>query len=171
MKLRNNLLKNNIVAIKTDTIWGLSAIISEANLEKINKVKNSKENKPVTILFASQRQAEKYVDKTQIEFLSKSNKDTTLILKSSKKMMDIIPAYKNVGVRITTNNKHKRILEKTGPIFTTSANITGEEHLNNRKEILSKFKGMVAFAEYKVKADGKPTSILDYTTGKERKVR
>jgi len=81
-----NLLKENkIIILPTDTIYGLSALVNNKNMVKINKLKNSELFKPLIILVADFNQANLFIDIDQeIKEILLDEEPTTVIFKKNK---------------------------------------------------------------------------------------
>ncbi|ASZ09402.1 translation factor [Mesoplasma chauliocola] len=121
---------NKIVIIPTDTIYGLSAKISKDNEIKINQIKNIKHEKPLITLVSNFQQ----LKKLQIKKISKEDKKilldsrTTVIFETSLE-------FKTIAVRFVKRKDIKKIINKTGPIFSTSVNKHGLKPINKEEEL------------------------------------
>ena len=214
--ISKQLNNNKIGIIPTDTVTGIFAKISLENNKKINSLKKSKEDKPLSIIFSNLEEALKAVEynKDQLEiikenlpgkvtfilpsnkdFLRENNlyvkpefKDSKLIFNSSlylnelsdilkietdnliskfksngifadqeidsdtlinfryiKKLLpkinikvEEVEIYKELGIRVSLDYTLIQVLKKTGPLFTTSLNISGNkpvENITKRSEI------------------------------------
>ncbi|MFH1590762.1 MAG: L-threonylcarbamoyladenylate synthase [archaeon] len=64
------------------------------------------------------------------------------------------------------------MVEKLGrPIITTSANRTGEDYMTAIEDLDSAIKAKIAFAIYEGPKDGKPSTVIDLTSDKEKILR
>lgn len=139
----------------TDTITGIGAPISKKNRKVIYELKKRPKNKGLIIMVGSFKQAQKLEgwNKKANDFVKKYwPGNVTLVVNS------------DLAVRMPKNKELCKLLLSIGPIFMTSANISGENSLsfedakNNFKEITKHYN----FG----KGSGKPSKIIDVNTGK-----
>ncbi len=181
-KVINILLQEKSVAIlPTDTVYGMFATISSENIKLINDIKDREENKDISVMFSSLEQAHEYIENTnEMWELLKSNlpgKKTFIVkLKKGK-----IPAFDEInktemGIRVIANDRivMKAILNKTGPLLSTSCNKTGEEPIWDTKSMKEKFKDNPEIKIFAVSSMvdklNKATKIFDISDGKTIKV-
>ena len=139
----------------TDTITGIGAPISKKNRKVIYELKKRPKNKGLIIMVGSFKQAQNLEgwNKKANDFVKKYwPGNVTLVVNS------------DLAVRMPKNKELCKLLLSIGPIFMTSANISGENSLsfedakNNFKEITKHYN----FG----KGSGKPSKIIDVNTGK-----
>ncbi|QHX36206.1 tRNA threonylcarbamoyladenosine biosynthesis protein TsaC [Spiroplasma sp. TIUS-1] len=151
------LRKNEILILPTDTIYGLTSIVSEENKIKINKLKNRPEDQEIIILVSSLKMARKWIhtDEESSELLV-SNEPTTVIGVSQKG--DPFQA-----VRVVRDKNLISIIEKTGALYSTSANIHGSPYIDD----LEIFKTIVNEDDvyYTKKLKGEPSRIFNSLLG------
>ncbi|MDR0917649.1 MAG: Sua5/YciO/YrdC/YwlC family protein [Oscillospiraceae bacterium] len=141
------LLQGEIIVLPTDTVYGFHSIVKNNLKEQINTIKGCEKTKPLITL--------------DINFTPpfECNEPTTFI-------MD------NNAVRNPKDTDLADILKIIGqPIYSTSANLTGEEVLNNGKDIYNKFKGQVAAVFDIGKLDKKSSKIVKLVKGEWITVR
>jgi len=136
------------IALPTDTVYGIFYPIGERNKQYINEIKNSPPNKFISVMFASVEQATPYL-KLSNQHLSLISANlpghATIIVKTSdlgKEMFE----QKTVGVRIPSTKDAKQLvefLEEHGPMFASSANLSGNKALNTRREIIKEFENEI----------------------------
>lgn len=149
-----NLLKNKKIAIviKTDTVYG---IISKS-AETIGKAKlrNIKEKKI-------------------IQFISKINQiENNLPTQLSSILKNFWPGpltliYKKIGYRIPDHKLLIEVINKIGPIYASSANITNNPVISNIKQAQKEFKNsevLIYFADekYPENTKNKASTIFDW---------
>jgi len=123
------LLKNGeVVAIPTETVYGLAASIDQPKaIDYIFELKGRPRTNPLIVHVANLQQAEKLCD-TFPDLLKKLAHhfwpgSLTLVLPKSKQVSQQITAGKNtVGIRIPNHPVLLQVLEKTGPVAAPSAN-------------------------------------------------
>lgn len=165
------LKENGIVILKSDTVWGIFAKISEENRKKINMIKRSDIDKIISIAFATVEQAKEYVHEDHHKFLTEYPGRITKILKSSQKLKKILPLYEFVGVRVIDMSNLNRIIEEVGPLFTTSANISGEPTPKNSEKLKKIFYKKVDYIENGFIDNATPSKIYSYVYGKRKRIR
>ncbi|AOG61046.1 tRNA threonylcarbamoyladenosine biosynthesis protein [Spiroplasma helicoides] len=157
----NLLIKNDVIILPTDTIYGLSARAITDNQNKINNMKKSELNKPLIILVANVEQAKRFIDLTkEANDLLNSKEPTTVI----SKLKDSQTTY---AIRLVKRDDIKEIITKVGPIYSTSVNISDEPHLKNKKD-LEEFIDMdhCFFTE---NLENSPSNIVDLILNKKKR--
>ncbi|AVN64686.1 MULTISPECIES: L-threonylcarbamoyladenylate synthase [Mesoplasma] len=156
IKATNALIENEIIILPTDTIYGLSAIWNFENEKRINGLKNANKEKPLIVLISNIEQLSilgieenKFVD---LLF----NESTTVIFKTKSN-------NKTIAVRLIIRNDIKKIIEKTGPIFSTSVNLHGEQPINEKDELIN-FDSSINVYFDKVITNNKPSKIYNSIT-------
>jgi L-threonylcarbamoyladenylate synthase len=122
------LLNGEVVAIPTETVYGLAASINfpEA-IDYIFELKGRPRTNPLIVHIATLEEVEKLcisfpepLKKLAMQFWPGS---LTLVLPKAEQVSNQITAGKNtVGIRIPNHPKLLQLLEKTGPIAAPSAN-------------------------------------------------
>lgn len=169
-----NLLKKNIdgkvICFPTDTIYGVGVKYNDLDgIDKIFKMKNRSENKPLAILVPS-KDISKYVLKISDEAASFINNDwpgaLTLIFKKSNLIDDkITKGLTTVAFRMPNSKVALAILEKFGPLATTSVNISGLPPLNDVSLIEKEFSDYIDYLVIDLeKTIGKASRIIDVSS-------
>lgn len=128
----------------TDTVCGLMC----NNAQNIYQLKKRSLNKHI-ILFISHYNTIPNLSNIQIEFLKKIWPGKTTIIKD------------NVAYRIPHVKPLISILKKTGPIYCSSANISGQETINNFKKAFLIFGEKIAYITNTFKGSSVPSTIID----------
>ncbi len=161
-----SLLNNDeIVAIKTDTVFGIMARMSYKNEKEINLLKKSDNNKKISIIVENKDFLFKYVENLNDE------KRNLIDEKLPGKYTFIVNLNKDFcknkgfnrtdfGVRVTTNNFLQEIISKTGPLLASSCNITGLEPCSNTEEIVNQFKDSKLYVVAGSVTDNTPSTII-----------
>lgn len=171
------LKSGEIVLISSDTVLGLSASLTLAGFEALNRIKG-REKKPYLIILSDKRQLERYCSiaiSSRIEQLMAQcwPGPLTLILPARP---DIAPFLTrggaSIAIRIPAHAPLLELLSRVGGLFSTSANIAGgpiPETLDQVDPTILDQVGLVV-------TDGKegsttPSTLLDCTTDQIRLVR
>ena len=172
-----NILKNDgVIAVPTDTVYGLcSRIISEKSMEALFKIKNRPINKALPIMCNKIEQIKKIakinekVEKIINAFMP--GPITLVLLKNEN-----LPSYINngsveVGIRMATSKTLEELIEKIeSPIFMTSANLSGEPVCRSIEEIKKIFPKLDGILEGEV-FYGQSSTIVDCTSDEIKVIR
>lgn len=148
-----------IYIFPTDTVYGIGAYYKDKeSIDEIFRIKNRDINKKLPILCSDIKQIEEicYVDnraKKIINYFLPG--ELTIILKSKINFNDTI------AVRIPKNKIAIDLINKIGPMATTSVNISNEKEINNYDEIVKIFKNKVTkIYKNNEKISNKPSTII-----------
>lgn len=140
------LLEGKVGVLPTDTIYGLVAVTSDRSaVHKIYELKN-REEKPGTIVAASVGQLENLgIKRSDIEHAQKYWPGAVSVV-----LPDDGPDYLDLdggtlAVRIPNNQFLLEVLAQTGPLVTSSANLTRQPVANNLDEAYGYFGDQVDF--------------------------
>ncbi|AHI53364.1 L-threonylcarbamoyladenylate synthase [Spiroplasma culicicola] len=155
------LLNNQIVILPTDTIYGLSSLVSQENELRINDLKGSSENKRLIILVSNLDQAQEFIDlNDQIIEALQSQEPTTVIYQKQKGTL-------SYAIRLIQRKDLKQIIDVTGPIFSTSVNKTGKDFLITHEQLKSFSENVSCFFTEELK--NKPSIIVDFINNKKKR--
>ena len=166
----NELLKMSIqdetIIFPTDTVYGVGAKVdSVKGIENIYNLKHRDKNKPLAILCANIKQVETLVI-TNDETLKKCNAfwpgAYTFLFKKKATLNPLISNNTKVGIRIPKSEIALQILEKFGPMATTSVNISGETPATSLLEVID-FKADIIVTD-KAKMDQVSSNVFDLET-------
>lgn len=139
----------NVVSFPTDTVPALAVIPEKSQL--IFNLKQRPQNKPLILMGANAEDLWAYIAGSQEEKkIWQAVMNTywpgalTLVLPSSKKVPPAMNLSEpdTIGVRVPKNILARSILAATGPLATTSANISGAPPLESMTAIASNFSGV-----------------------------
>lgn len=145
LKLSKEDLKGKIVCFSTDTVFGVGALMNDViAVKKIYALKHRDFNKPLAILASKVEDILPYIDSFPKEVKELMDKywpgALTIIFNKNKNTENKVnEEFKTVGFRIPASNIALDILEKFGPMATTSINLSGEAPLNDYKSIVDAF--------------------------------
>ncbi len=141
------LKKGEILAFKTDTVWGFGANPEDKDaVFKIYEIKKRDEKKPLILMSDDINNLKKYIKKIP-DYAQKLIEKylpgaLTLIFEKS----DLCPFYitsnqNTVGIRIPNSPDffHALNYTKNRVLATTSCNVSGDDPVKNYKEALEKF--------------------------------
>ena len=169
--------QGKVISFPTDTVPALAA--KPENAELIFTVKKRSMNKPLILMAADSEQVWDFVKGSQEEYeiwqkvASKYwGGALTLVLPASIK----VPSCMNpndpttIGVRVPQSDIARTILAQTGPLATTSANLSGKPPLQTITEIEAEFPYILTLAttayDSKSSPIGIPSTVAKWDDGK-----
>ncbi len=175
-KLSNILKNDGVLAVPTDTVYGLCARMnSEKARENLIELKNRPENKAFPIMCNSIEQIKSIakVD-TRIKKIIENfmpGPITLVLLKGENVPSFVNEGSNEIGIRMATSKTLEELIEKVGnPIFMTSANLSGEPVCKTIKEIEKVFPNIDGIVEGKVEY-GQASTIVDCTSDEVKILR
>ncbi|CCP88209.1 L-threonylcarbamoyladenylate synthase [Candidatus Phytoplasma solani] len=129
---------NNIIIFPTDTVYGMGVpIYDEVGLQLIYQIKKRPHNKAIVVLCANLEQAKLLVEFNKTIYKLASffwPGPLTLILKTTTSYFQKTGKI-SLGIRIPKHPLALKLLNKYGPLQTTSVNINGKPPLNDYNTI------------------------------------
>lgn len=167
--------QGKLIVYPTDTLYGLGASIFEHNaINSIYQIKKRPFSLPLPIAVSNMKMLSQYVQLTSLaqqlanHFLPGK---LTLVCRKKPLVVDTITSgNETVAIRIPHDEIALNIINKTGPILATSANIHGQKTPKSISEIRKLFKP----EDIEVYIDdgprnGAPSTIVD-VTGSQPKI-
>lgn len=165
-----------IFVYPTETVYGIGCVIeNKEQVAKIKQIKSRPDEQGLIILSGSWQEIE-FLVKGNISQFSASieahaNDCATFVFKASEGaprwLVDARSSHDTVAVRITKSKLLQEILLETGPLVSTSANISGEKSPKSFSEISVSILEQVDFAYKKDSLlSGKESRIIDVYTNK-----
>ena len=149
-------LRNGEVGIiPSDTIYGISSLVTEEAMERIYEIKERPQSKKLIVLS----------DKNSLESLGLIVPDEILSLWPSP-LTVILPTKggDTLAVRVPDDKYLSSLLSETGPLFSTSVNISGKPSLETFEDIYPIFSDRVDFIVRKENiVKGESSTLLDAT--------
>ena len=139
-------ISGNLVSFPTDTVPALAARPDRANL--IFQVKGRSQDKPVILMGANAASLWPYICGSDQElqlWQRVAGKywpgQLTLVLPASEMVPRVMNPVEGttIGVRVPNCDIARKIMARTGPLATTSANISGQPTLGKMAEISRQF--------------------------------
>lgn len=132
-----------IVALPTDTVWGLAVVPDQS--PSLYTLKQRSLEKPLILLGASATDLWPYVtvDPAQWQDITERHwpGQLTLVVPASPKVPQVMhpKTPDTIGVRVPDHPLARRLLTATGPLATTSANLSGQPNLLSLEHVLDQF--------------------------------
>ncbi len=168
IKLAKAILQDGgLIAFPTDTVYGLAADpFNPAALEKIYQAKERPQEKALPVLIANLHQLKLFVPfvSEQVKRIAQAFWPGPLTLVMDKKT-DFplkLSAYPTIGIRMPDLDFTLRLLCATGPLATTSANISDKNNTTTAEEVISQLNNRVDLILDGGQTPGmRPSTVLD----------
>lgn len=148
--LKNNLEKGEVIAFKTDTVWGFGCCPNDKiAVDKIYEIKKRDLKKPLILMSDEFKNLEKYI-KYVPDYANKLIQKylpgaLTLIFEKSDLCPDFITSNgSTVGIRIPNSPDFMAFIKNIegGVLATTSCNVSNEPPVKNYIEAKNKFENV-----------------------------
>lgn len=179
-KVIEALKSGKVIAIKTDTVYGLVCNANDIDAcNKIYKIKKRERKKPLSIFVKDIESVQNYVSKEELsEYLVHTMHQywpgpLTIILKKKYNILNhITDGQDSIGIRIPNDDFLLNILNNVDfPLAQTSCNLSGEKEYKNAREIEKKLGNEVdlivdggevkdSVASTIIKFDGKKVKVI-----------
>ena len=163
------LLKSGaVVAFPTDTVFGIGVIYNDAQaIAKMKKAKGRDASKPFPLMVAGLKQLEEvaYIGDRERRIAQKYTPGAlTLVLKRKDTVSrESVNGFDTIAIRIPDDRFVLKLLKKAGPMFVTSANISGMPAACNEKEVLRQLEGRIEAVVRGKAGTGVASTIIDCT--------
>lgn len=165
--------QGGLVILPTDTVYGIMGdSLNKEAISKVNKAKKRSQSKLLILLVDSIEMAKKYTkDINELEaflFEKYSKYSLTIELQKSDNLpKEYNPDVTYVGIRIPHNDDLIKIIRMLGrPIFSTSANISGQPIVTDISMLDSDLKSYIDYIYDVGTIDNLASTILKVCDGK-----
>ena len=165
-----NIVKNDgIIAVPTDTVYGLGACMdSKKAKDMLIKMKHRAEDNVFPIMCADLEQIKsiaKVDEKSEKIIKAFMPGPLTILLEKKKYILDYVNnGLKLIAIRMATSKPIEELIKKVGsPLFMTSANISGKPVCNSIEEIEKTFPNIDGILEGTI-SYGQASTIVDCTS-------
>ncbi|HOE02167.1 MAG TPA: L-threonylcarbamoyladenylate synthase [Anaerolineaceae bacterium] len=171
------LTEGEIVAFPTDTVYGLGAnAFYSPGIIKLFEAKGRDANKAIAVLIGDNGHLDLLTD-----FLSASARKLiehfwpgglTIVVPKKKDLPELLSAGSSIGIRMPNHNIALELLNKFGPLATTSANLSGKNNPHNAGDVLNQLNGRVPLILDGGRCPGGvPSTVVDCSTDEVRILR
>ena len=160
---------DNLVAFPTDTVYGLGALAYNARaIEKLYAAKGRETNKAIAVLVGN-------FDSLLIVTTDMNNMAShlahcfwpgplTIVVSLHPVLPKNISSYKTVGVRMPDHPMALDLLNQTGPLAVTSANLSGQSNTSTAAEVFTQLAGRIPLIlDGGFTPGGDPSTVIDCT--------
>lgn len=169
LKAKHIVVGGGTIAFPTDTVYGLAADAFNNNaIKKIYAIKERSMLKALPVLIANMTQLESLVvnidEKAKLLAKAFWPGPLTLILPKTPGLPELLSPYPTIGVRMPDYQFTLKLLETTGPLATTSANISGESNPITAQNVLEQIGGRIDLLLDGGETPGaEPSTVVDTT--------
>lgn len=159
-----------LVAFPTDTVYGLAApAFNEEAIERLYVVKGRNHTRAIALLMSKIHHLEQVaINITDLaQNLAKNfwPGPLTLILDRNPSLPGLLAPEPTIGVRIPDHPDALRLMDETGPLAVTSANISGEPPSKSAQEVMAQLKGRIhLIIDAGPSPGGVPSTVVDCTS-------
>ena len=120
-----------VIAVPTDTVYGFAADVrNEAAIARLYEIKERSQTKSIAVLLGDAEQAHLVAE----DFPARAERMAaaywpgalTLIIRKKAGLPADLSSNELVGIRIPNHDVLRELIRRTGPLATTSANLSGE---------------------------------------------
>ena len=141
------LAAGELVVFPTDTLYGLAGQINETSLQKIFAAKQRPEEKAIPVLVGSLDQLSGLASLIKPEVLALMHAfwpgPLTLVLPKKEGLPPSLSPYPGLAVRMPDHPFTLRLLQQSGPLAVTSANISGGANPTTAQDVYAQLKSRV----------------------------
>jgi len=158
-----------VLAVPTDTVYGLAALLTNrAAVARLSVLKGRLQSVPVAVLCATpddaRRLSSSWPPAASVLSLALWPGPLTLVVPAPLDLAVRVGATDSVGVRVPDDAICRALLERTGPLAVTSANLHGAEPAMSADDVIAAFAGAgLAGVLDGGRRDGAVSSVVDVT--------
>ena len=173
----NALQEGKVIAIPTDTVYGIACLVDNPiAIKRIYKFKGREKAKAIPVLISEYGQLLCIAEELN-ECAQKLAKNfwpgaLTLIVSRNPELPDILSPYTTIGVRMPKHDWLRKLINQSGPLAATSANLSGASNPRTSDEVLDQLEGKIEIImDGGTCHKGIPSTIVDCTGEKIRFLR
>jgi len=168
MRAREVLREGGVVALPTDTVYGLCAVATDDGaVRRLFDIKQRAPDQSLPLFVASLDQAAIIADVTAAaERLAAKfwPGALTLVLRRRPGFRTLAAAGETVGVRAPDDAVLRELAAQLGPLTGTSANLSGQPEAHSAAEVRAQLGNSVDFVvDTPARAGGVPSTVVDCT--------
>lgn len=162
------ILEGKVVAFPTDTVYGVGVRYNdEKAIEHMKWVKGRPESKPFPMMVydVSQLQQVAWINEDVFRIVKHLTPGPlTLVLNKKESVPDYVTNGKStIAIRIPNHRFVLDLLEKTGPMMVTSANLSDHPSCKNYAEVMEQLDGRIDAIVDGTCGSGVASTIVDVT--------
>lgn len=167
--------RGGIVLMPTDTIYGLHARANDQTaVERLIDIKGRDESKPFVVIAASRQQLEQlgasFTPRARAAVEELWPGPLTAIVPLTNTVAASRGAS-SIGVRVPALDWLRDLLERTGPLASTSLNRSGQPPMTDPKSLSGELQRRIDLIVDEGPKEGKASAIVDFTEAEPRFIR
>ncbi len=168
------LMNDEVVAFPTETVFGVAVRYdSHLAIDRLMEAKDRDYSKSITLMLSKKDDIENfaYVNNDAFKIINAFMPGKITLIFNKKDSVDpyMTNGKNTIGIRIPDCTYVLNLIDKTGPLLVTSANLSGHKNTTTTKEVLEQLDGRISLI-----VDGKTQSTTASTvvdlTGRRPKV-
>ena len=163
------LSQGELVAFPTDTVYGLGALAwNRQAIDQLYTVKSRDTSKAIAVLIGRNSDLELVTEQLSQTALRLSERfwpgPLTLVVKRHPSLPDNLSSEPTIGVRMPDHPLALALLQHTGPLAVTSANLSGQPNTTTASEVLNQLGNLIPLIlDGGHTPVGQPSSVVDCT--------
>ena len=163
------LRSGGVIAFPTDTVYGVAVpVFDEKSIYKLYEAKKRPVDKAIPVLIGKTSQlnliASSVPESAQNLIRIFWPGPLTIVVPKHQNLPDNLSAFSTVGVRMPDYAFTLDLLNETGPLATTSANISGMENSLSAEEVFNQLGGRIDLILDGGRTPGSiPSSVIDFS--------
>lgn len=169
--------KGGCVGLPTDTVYGLGVLPHlEESIARLYEIKKRAPSKAIAILVARPQAADEIAGKVS-EYARKWMDAfwpgaLTLVFPLKAGLPDVLSGNRTIGVRMPDHTGALQLLQRSGPLAVTSANLSGAASAISAAEVLAQLDGQFdLLLDAGVTPGGHSSTVVDCTGSNYRILR
>lgn len=173
----HTLQHGGIVAMPTDTVYGIAALLTHAEaIERLYAVKGREHTKAIAVLIGSPQQLGQVARDPGAAALRLAERfwpgALTLVVPRHPSLPANLSQTDTVGVRMPDHALAQQLLLTCGPLAVTSANLSGQPDALNAQEVLAQLGGRIeAILDGGSTPGAVPSTVVDTLVSPPRVLR
>lgn len=173
-EVTRRLEQGGIGFMPSDTIYGLSACaLDRGAVERIHKIKQRDQGKPLIVLISNIKMLDLLsINQKQAEIIKGYWPGAVSMIFQTNKVPDWLQlGTDSLAVRLPAKQSLAKLINRVGPIVSTSANLQGESPINSAAEAAAKFGDQLDFYVDAGPLASLPSTLVVAESGQLRVVR
>ncbi|MBL7164825.1 MAG: threonylcarbamoyl-AMP synthase [Anaerolineales bacterium] len=162
--------QGGIVAFPTDTVYGLAAAVFDSSaIELLFQVKERDHGKAIAVLMSSPKDLDRVAINSNQAAVKLAEHfwpgPLTLVVPRHPALPEILSPLPTIGVRVPDHPDALALMDATGPLAVTSANLSGKDNACTAAEVLDQLEGRVhLILDGGSTPGGQPSTVVDCTS-------
>lgn len=158
--------QSQVIAFPTETVYGVAVKYGDSlALKRLMEAKNRDYSKAITLMLSHKDDIKKYAyvndrDQKIIDHFM-PGKITLIFKKKDSVDSSMTNGKETIGIRIPDDKFVLNLIDHTGPLLVTSANLSGHSNTTTTNEVLSQLSGRISLVVDGQTNNDKASTVLD----------